>query len=159
MVVIAFFISMLASFSSVAEEAKEGGLKIPAEIKPILIKEMLAIEQGMQALVSSIAKGDWEKTASIGKQIQESYIMKQSLTAEQIHELHHTLPEEFVRLDHAFHGYAGMLAHAAKARNKDITNFYFYKMNESCNQCHSRFANERFPSFAPPKKTDVHHKH
>lgn len=157
--VLVFLIGMLTSVASVAEEPHHHGLNIPADIKPLLTKEMLAVEKGMQELLSSIARGDWEKTAAIGKQIQASYIMKQSLTAEQMQQLHHSFPEEFIRLDRAFHGYAGMLAHAAKAKNKDIINFYFYKMNESCNQCHSRYAKERFPAFVDPKEKHSHHKH
>ncbi len=160
LLVLTFVIGALTSNASVADEQHhQHGLNIPAEIKPILTKEMLAIEKGMQELVSSIAKGEWDKTASIGKQIQASYILKQSLTAEQKQQLHHNLPEQFIRQDRAFHKYAGMLAHAAKAKNKDVINFYFYKMNESCNQCHSRYAQERFPGFVDPKEKHTEHKH
>jgi len=151
---LAFFIGMLTSVGSVADESQKPELNFPADIKPLLKKEMIAVEKGMQALLSSIAKGDWEKTAIIGKQIQASYIMKQSLTAEQKKQLHHSLPEQFVKLDHSFHQYAGMLAHAAEVKNADVINFYFYKMNDSCVQCHSRYAQERFPAFATK---DEHH--
>ncbi len=151
--VLMFLTGMLTSIGSFAEQP----LDIPADIKPILKKEMLAVEKGMQQLVSSIAKGDWDKTAEIGKQIQASYIMKQSLTAEQMKQLHHSLPEQFIKQDHAFHQYAGMLAHAAEVKNTDVVNFYFYKMNESCVQCHSRYAQERFPAFSiQPKKHPQH---
>ncbi len=141
---LAFLIWMLTSVCSAAEES----LNIPADIKPILKKEMLAVEKGMQELISSMAKGDWDKTVAIGKQIQASYIMKQTLTSEQRKQLHQSLPKQFIKQDHAFHHYAGMLAHAAEVKNLDVMNFYFYKMNESCVQCHSRYALERFPAFA-----------
>jgi len=146
---------MLTLGSSVAQES----LNIPEDIKPILKKEMLAVEKGMQALVSSIAKGEFEKTAMIGKQIQASYLLKQSLTAEQKKHLHHSLPEQFIKLDHAFHQYAGMLAHAAEMKNTEVINFYFYKMNDSCVQCHSQYALERFPVFSIQTEKHVAHQH
>jgi cytochrome c556 len=153
--ILVFLMGVLTSVCSVAEEP----LNIPADIKPILQKEMLAVEKGMQELVSSIAKGDWDKTVAIGKQIQASYIMKQSLTPEQMKQLHHSLPKQFIKQDHAFHQYAGMLAHAAEVKNLDVMNFYFYKMNESCVQCHSRYAQERFPTFATQSSEHSPHKH
>jgi len=157
--VVVFLIGMLSSFSSVADGQKPQGLNLPADIKPLFTKEMLAIEQGMKDLLSSIAKGEWDKTAAIGKQIQASYIMKQSLTQEQKKLLHSSLPDQFIRQDRDFHKYAGMLSHAAKAKNADITNFYFYKMTESCIQCHSRYATERFPALARPVADHSHHTH
>ncbi len=144
--------AVLTSFGSVAEP-----LSIPEEVKPIIQKEMLAIEKGMQQLVSSIAKGEWKQIAIISKQIQASYIMKQSLTAEQIKQLHHSLPEQFIKQDKEFHHYAGMLAHAAELKNTDVMSFYFYKMNESCVQCHSRYAQSRFPAFSNPPEKHSHH--
>jgi len=150
-----FIFGMLTSVSSVAKEP----LNIPEDIKPILKKEMLAVEKGMQELISTIAKGDFEKTAIIGKQIQASYILKQSLTAEQMKQLHHSLPESFISQDHAFHQYAGMLAHAAEMKNTEVINFYFYKMNESCVRCHSQYAQERFPAFSTQTEKHKVHQH
>jgi len=154
---------VLTSASSLAEEKPHVhqpsivALNIPADIKPLLTKEMQAIEKAMQELVSTIATGNWEKTAEIGKQIQASYIMKQSLTAEQMERLHHSLPKQFIKLDHSFHQYAGMLAHAAEVRNTDVVSFYFYKMNDSCIQCHSSYAQKKFPGFAD--FIENHHSH
>lgn len=125
--ILVFLLGGLIPVFCVAEEAHHHGLKIPADIKPLLTQEMLAVEKGMQELLSSIAKGDWDKIAGIAKQIEASYIMKQSLTAEQMQQLHHSLPEQFIRQDRAFHGYAGMLAHAAKAKIKILLIFIFIK--------------------------------
>jgi hypothetical protein len=125
----------------------------------LLKKEMLAIEQGMKELLSSIATGDWHKTVEIGKQIQASYIMKQNLTPQQLQHLHKHLPEQFVKLDHSFHNYAGMLAHAAEAKNKEVVNFYFYKMTDSCVQCHSVYANDKFSGFSTTTDAQKNHHH
>lgn len=157
--VLVFLIGILASLTSVAQEPHKLTLNLPAEIKPLLKKEMLAIEKGMQDLVSAMAKGDWAKTAEIGKQIQASYLMKQSLTVEQMQHLHHSLPEQFIRLDHSFHHYAGMLAHAAEVKNMDVMSFYFYKMNDSCMQCHAHYAQEQFPAFSTARENHPKHQH
>ncbi len=149
-----FFVGVLTPFVSVAGEQLYSDINISADIKPILSKEMLAIENGMQEMLSSIAKGEWDKTAAIGEQLQASYILKQSLTKEQLIHLHQSLPGQFIRLDHDFHKYAGLLADAAKAKNADVTQFYFYKMNVSCVQCHSRYAKEHFPGLS--KLTGLH---
>lgn len=143
-----FFIGMLISIPSIAESPHGQLLNIPADIKPLLKKEMLAIEKGMKILVSSIATGNWGETAKIGKQIQTSFILKKNLSTEQMKLLHHSLPEQFIKMDQSFHQYAGMLAHAAEIKNMDIINFYFYKMSDSCVQCHSHYALERFPAFS-----------
>ena len=152
-VFLVFLVSLSISACSIAEEKKDvhqkntSAFDLPLDIKQALKKEMQAIEKGMQELVSTIAVGNWQKTAAIGKQIEASYILKQSLSTEQIEHLHHSLPEQFIKLDHSFHHYAGMLARAAEVKNAEVVSFYFYKMNDSCIQCHSIYAKEKFPGF------------
>ena len=124
--------------------------------KQLLKKEMLAIEKGMKTLLSSIATGDWQKTAEIGKQMQASYIMKQNLTPKQLKHLHQHLPAQFVKLDHSFHHFAGMLTHAAEHQNAEVVGFYFYKMTDSCVQCHSTYARNRFSGFSVDRGQDIH---
>jgi len=145
---------LFSSACSIAEERENvhqqntQNLNLPMDIKQLLKKEMLAVEKGMQKLISTIAAGDWQQTAVIGKQIQASYLMKQELSDEQLKHLHHILPEQFVKLDHSFHHYAGMLAHAAEVKNAELISFYFYKMNDSCIQCHSSYAQSKFTGFS-----------
>lgn len=121
----------------------------------LLRQEMQAIQTGMMSLVPAIASGDWVKVSEIANNIEGSYILKQQLTAEQRHDLHKSLPAEFVKRDQAFHHSAGMLAHAAEMGNVDVVNFYFYKLNTACVECHSEFALERFPLLKP--KQSKHH--
>jgi len=155
-----FLMILFSSACSIAEEKNNihqqntQNLNLPLDIKQLLKKEMLAVEKGMQKLISTIAAGDWQQTAVIGKQIQASYLMKQNLTDEQLKHLHHILPEQFIKLDHSFHHYAGMLAHAAEVKNADVVSFYFYKMNDSCIQCHSSYAQSKFTGFSA--STDNH---
>lgn len=153
----------LLSSCSITEEKNHTDKKhtltlvLSADIQQLLKKEMRAIEKAMQELLSSIAAGNWQKTSAIGMQIQASYIMKQNLTVDQKRQLQEVLPEKFVKLDQLFHQYAGMLAHAAEARNADVVNFYFYKLNDSCVQCHSNYAQRKFSGFSDVTKKPHSH--
>lgn len=131
-------------------------IQLDDEIHELLQQEMQAIQTGMMSLVPAIASGDWEKVADIGKNIEGSYLLKQKLTTEQRHVLHKSLPAEFIKRDQAFHHSAGMLAHAAEMGHPDIVNFYFYKLNTACVECHTEFALEKFPALKP-KKSAHHH--
>lgn len=130
-------------------------IQMDEQIHQLLQQEMQAIQTGMMSLVPAIASGDWDKVAEIGKQIEGSYLLKQKLTDEQRHALHKSLPAEFIKRDKAFHHSAGMLAHAAEMGHPDIVNFYFYKLNTACVECHTEFASERFPLLEV--KQSAHH--
>jgi len=131
-------------------------IQLDNDIHQLLQQEMQAIQTGMMSLVPAIASGDWEKVASIGKNIEGSYLLKQKLTTEQRHALHKSLPAEFIKRDQAFHHSAGMLAHAAEMGHPDIVNFYFYKLNTACVECHTEFAKQRFPMLVH-KQSEAHH--
>ena len=73
------------------------------------------------------------------------FLSQQKLTEKQIEELHHSLPAEFIEMDHSFHSTAGKLAHAALEQDGELVNFYFYKLHSQCINCHSKYASERFP--------------
>jgi len=121
-------------------------LLLDNEIKQLLQQEMQAIQSGMMSLIPVIASGDWEQVATIGKQLEGSYILKQKLSIEQRHALHKSLPTGFIKQDQAFHRSAGMLAHAAEMGHADIVNFYFYKLIAACVACHTEYATHRFPN-------------
>jgi hypothetical protein len=131
-------------------------LHLSPALKQLLLQEMQAVEQGMMSLIPAIASGNWEAIALVGKQIKDSYIIKQNLTDAQIRELHHAVPPAFLKLDQSFHKAAGMLAHAAEMKNADVVNFYFYKLNDACVQCHSQFASDKFPGLMMPQGSTGH---
>jgi len=158
---LAFFIASCSDFHLAHKKYEPSvhvvtHIQLDNSIQQLLQQEMQAIQTGMMALVPAIASGDWNKVTEIGKQIEGSYLLKQKLTAEQRHALHKSLPAEFIKQDQAFHHSAGMLAHAAEMRHTDIVNFYFYKLNTACVECHTEFATERFPGLVV-KKGVVHH--
>ncbi len=120
---------------------------LPGDISLLLTLEMQAISKAMMELVPAIATADWQKISGIGSQIKHSYIMRHQLTSQQRQTLQRILPTDFKKMDFQFHQTAGKLAHAAEQHNSELVNFYFYKLNEACSQCHSQYALAKFPGF------------
>lgn len=127
------------------------------KLRDVLSKEMLALQDGMKAIIPAYISADWHEIATIAMQMKNSYIMKQKLTDEQMHELHSKLSPLFIEQDQEFHYLAGMLAHAAEKKKPELVGFYFYKLGESCVGCHARFATHKFPAFKKEASADEHH--
>ncbi len=125
---------------------------LPADLRALLNEEMRLIDGAMGELGSAIAVGDWEDVATIATSIEESFILKQSLTPEQGEILHSTLPSRFVEMDMAFHGRAAALSRAAAAGDAEIAAHHFSRLVEGCINCHAEYAPGRFPGLAkvPP---------
>jgi hypothetical protein len=115
------------------------------ELRQLLVKEMQLIDAGMGQLLSAISAGDWKSIETIATKIQHSFILKQQLTEHQLHELHGTLPGEFVRMDVQFHETAGKLAAIAADRDAELATFYYSRLVDGCVNCHAAFAAQRFP--------------
>jgi hypothetical protein len=128
------------------------------ELRDLLSKEMVAIENGMMSIIPAYSSGNWEEIETTAEKIKNSYILKQRLTEDQIKELHSLLAPAFIEKDQEFHYLAGMLGHAAKNKKAELINFYFSRMNESCVNCHSKFATHRFPALSS-KDEKAAHKH
>jgi hypothetical protein len=146
---ICFFISTARASEGKKREShtieERPAIHLSHDLKVILNQEMNEIEQGMIKIIPAISAGNWEKITKIAKKIKNSFILKQKLTEKQIEELHHSLPTEFIEMDHSFHSTAGKLAHAALEHDDELVNFYFYKLHSQCLNCHSKYASERFP--------------
>ena len=139
-----------------SSDAQQAALQLSPEIQQLLQREMQQIRSGMETLVFAMAAADWQQIETTAANIQQGYIMKQTLSAEQKHQLHQGLPQTFKSLDQRFHYYAGMLSHVARERDMELANFFIYKMNESCSACHAQFAVARFPGFGQPNKHKGH---
>lgn len=160
-----FFITALSSTScaenkpdsnhtdhEVITDNQPSRIQLSPETTELLIKEMRELQGGMKNIVPAISAGNWQEIASIGHKMQDSYIMKNSLTEAQMHELHQSLPERFQQLDHAFHHSAGLLAQAAEQQNHEQVSYYYFKMTEACVECHTLYATHKFPEFLKPEK-------
>lgn len=127
------------------------------DLRNLLSKEMQALQTGMMSIIPAYISGNWGDIETTAGKMQNSYILKQKLTENQVKELHSVLPDEFIKRDQRFHYLAGMLEHAAKSEKPELINFYFSEMNESCAGCHAVFAVHKFPALAPTKK--IGHSH
>ena len=147
---ICFFISTTRASEAKKREShtieERPAVHLSHDLKVILNQEMNEIEQGMMKIIPAISSGNWENITKIAKKIKNSFILKQKLTEKQIEELHHSLPAEFIEIDHSFHSTAEKLAHAAFQHDGELVNFYFYKLHSQCIKCHSKYASERFPN-------------
>jgi hypothetical protein len=118
------------------------------KLQALLVKEMVLIDQGMGELTSAISAGDWKAVAGVASKIEGSFILKQSLSEEDVHQLHKALPDTFVEMDIAFHGRAGDLAHAAHTGDAEMAVYHYSRMLEGCVNCHARYAPASFPGLA-----------
>ncbi len=149
---------LLPTLSFAADEIKHeehentsGVEMLSDDLRSLLSKEMLALQNGMVSIIPAYISGNWGEIEATAEQMKNSYILKKSLTESQKHELHSILPHEFIKKDQRFHYLAGMLAHAAKNKKPELINFYFSEMNESCVSCHTEFATHKFPALILPK--------
>ena len=145
---------VLFSFNSNAEAGVED---LSPGLRALLIKEMVALQDGMKSIIPAYVSGDMEKISKIAKKMKNSYIIKQNITDDQKHELMTKLPKSFVKSDKKFHEYAGMLEHVAEEKHLDLVGFYYSKLIESCVSCHSEYAGHRFPNLATESSHDAHH--
>jgi hypothetical protein len=127
------------------------------ELKQFMVQKMRNIQDSMTSLYPAIVSGNWQLMTEIGEKIHDSYIMYQNVPHSLIAEMHHSMPEMFQELNHSVHHSAGMLAQAAKKKDAQLVNFYFYKITESCLSCHSRFSSHRFPGLLKGGMHDEHH--
>ena len=164
---IIFLSLIIFSFSCYAENNhKHENIKhlapvesLSEELRKLLSKEMLSLQNGMMSIIPAYASGDWSKIEDIARKMKDSYILKQSLTEQQIKELHSALPDDFIKQDQQFHYFSGMLSHAAKMEKSELVGFYFSKLNEACINCHTEHATHKFPALKTEKETHNHHSH
>ena len=140
------------------DEAKHKSVEnLSPELRALLQQEMQALQNGMIAVIPAFVSGDLGTVETIAKNMKDSFILKQSITREQMHELHSTLPEQFLKMDQEFHYFAGMLSHTANRKKLELVNFYLSKLTESCVACHAQFATHKFPGLASGKPMGDHH--
>ncbi len=139
------------------DSKKKSVENLSPELRALLAQEMLALQAGMIGIIPAFAAGDFDTISEIGMKMKNSFILRQAITQEQMHELHSTLPKSFIMMDKKFHYFAGMLSHTAKRKKVELVNFYFSKLTESCVACHSQFATHKFPGLASGKKMGGHH--
>lgn len=137
-----------------AKEGDAGITGLSPGLRTLFSEEMRLLQSGMTQILALYVSGGWADIARIAGKMEDSYVLKQNLSAAQMDELHGSLPAEFIELDQQFHYLAGMLEHAAKVEKAELVGFYYSEMSQACVACHTRFATQRFPALAP--NTGVH---
>ncbi len=139
-----------------AADDKTGVEALAPELRVLLQQEMQAIETAMKDIIPLNAAGDFEKIEQLASQIENSFILKQNLSEEQMHQLHTLLPEGFLQQDQQFHYDAGMLKHVAANKKSELVAFYYGQLLESCGSCHQAHAKHRFTLFNQADEATQH---
>ncbi len=134
-----------------------GVSELSDELRILFSQEMIALKKGLVQITEAYITGDWSTIETLALKMEQSYILRQNLSKQQMHQLHSVLSPEFIKQDQKFHYLSGMLNHAAKMEKVEMIGFYLSKMSETCVSCHSQYAVHKFPKFKTEIKTSVHH--
>lgn len=133
--------------ASTANAADPVGPKLKPRLRQLLTEEMKSIKQASEQIYNGMIVGDHSVVANMAEQIHNSFILNRELTEQDKKDLK-VLPPEFLKMDGDFHATAKKLMHAAEQKDSDLQRYYFGKMTESCQTCHSTYVTDRFPGFA-----------
>lgn len=145
-----FFIPLLVfAFGSCSPEqsAEPVAPRLTPKIQDLLRKEMVSINDASQEILAALIAGDDEQVALLAQQIHDSFILKQSMTAEDKAQLMTVAPKGFLEMDKNFHEISAELAHAARAGDRPLQQQQFSRMIEACSACHAQYGTNRFPKF------------
>jgi len=123
-------------------------LQLPENLAAVLRMEMIEISNNMGPLLDHLARGNSAEAARIADKIQNSFILKQQLSSDELKELVSLLPTDFVTLDRSFHGTAGKLASAVRKNDFTSAAALYSKMAVACVACHGEYATNRFPGLS-----------
>lgn len=121
--------------------------KLTPKLQGLLQQEMTSILGASHEILDALVMGDSATVAGRARAIEASFIMEQSMTAQDREDLMAVLPEAFVELDRRFHRTAADLAIAAESSDLAKAHESFDKMIETCRACHAKYATDRFPGF------------
>ncbi len=142
----AFFMATVTQ--PVYAAAEPIGPKLTPRLKQMLSEEMLSVKQSAKMILDGLLAGDHSMVATQAQQIHDSFILERSLTEQDKKDLMKAASPEFLKLDGEFHQTAGKLAQAAQHKDYELQRFYYSRLVESCQGCHSQHATDRFPIFS-----------
>ncbi len=138
---------LMAAGATHAKETGAVGPKLTPKLRGLLVEEMKSVKQATGQILDALVIGDHALVAEMGNRIHESFILKQKLTKQDEKDLVAAVPTEFLKMDSDFHAAAKKLAVAAEAKDYELQRFYFGRLVESCQACHSQYVSDRFPAF------------
>ena len=124
------------------------GSQLPTRVRVLLIREMMAIQNGMNRILDALVRGQDDTVAELAQAIHDSFILKQEMTPEDRKSLLAAVPEAFVTRDRAFHALGGHLAEAARNGDREEQLKLYAQLVTACTDCHAMHARDRFPEFA-----------
>lgn len=127
------------------------------KLQQLFAEEMRLLLDASQKIIAAMIAGDDAGVAHQAQAIHDSFILDKKLTAQDRKDLESAVPAAFLELDAGFHRMAAKLAQAARNKDRDLENFYFSRMLESCQSCHRQYATDKFPAHAKP--VPVGHSH
>lgn len=142
----AVLVIMLLPLPAAAEPV---GPELTPRLHDLLSEEMQAIDSAMTRLFTALVTGDHARVAEQADRIHATFILKQSLTAEDRRALKQATPKAFRDLDRTFHVRADKLAEAARDGDTERQWARYRAMGQACITCHTRYATDRFPGLAP----------
>lgn len=130
------------------EEVKPVSPDLTPKLRDLLRQEMLSVDDASKQILSALIAGEDARVAELAQQIHDSFILAQSMTAEDKQDLMAAVPEDFVTRDRAFHEISHELAEAGRAGDRAGQHEKFGRMINACSACHTLYATDRFPSLA-----------
>ncbi len=124
------------------------GPKLTSRLKQMLSDEMLSVRQAAQQILNGLIVGDHSLVATQAQQIHDSFILARALTEQDKKDLTKAAPPEFLALDGQFHVTAKKLSEAALHKDYELQRFYYSRLVDSCQTCHSQYATDKFPAFS-----------
>lgn len=149
--------ALLGASGAWAAEPGPVAPRLTPKLQKLFAEEMIAVLAASQQILAGLVAGDHAAVARHAQAIHDSFILDKNLTAEDRKHLETALPPAFLELDGAFHQLAAKLAEAARHQDMDLQTYYFGRMVESCQVCHSRYATDKFPAYGG--KTPATHAH
>lgn len=131
-----------------AKEAAPIGPKLTPRLKQMLSEEMLSVKQASKQILDGLIVGDHSLVAAQAQQIHDSFILARALTEQDKKDLMKAAAPEFLVLDGQFHATAKKLSEAALHKDYELQRFYYSRLVDSCQTCHTQFATDKFPAFS-----------
>lgn len=131
-----------------AAEPDPIGPKLTPRLKQMLVEEMLSVKQSVKMILDGLIVGDHAMVGTQAQQIHDSFILARSLTEQDKKDLMKAASADFLKKDGEFHMTAKKLADAAMHKDYELQRFYYARLVDSCQGCHSQHATDRFPAFS-----------
>src|SRR5574340_252184 len=138
-VAVAAITTGLMTQQAAAQEPDPIGPKLTLRLAQMLSEEMLSVKQATEQIFNALIVGDNAMVATQAMGIHDSFILERGLTEQDKKDLMKAASPEFLKLDGNFHVTAQKLSEAAQHKDRELQQFYYSRLVETCQTCHSQF--------------------